>query len=70
MMLKLTANLMNNDSSEVLSYGIVAVEDKNILLKIKNISTKKSFVVDLLDKINRNNVSLSHVKDVVEDALP
>ena len=56
------------DSNTSLSYGIASIEDPYI--SVPNISPNLDFITDLVQKINKGNLSTLHLLDVIEDSLP
>lgn len=56
-----------------ISYGIVARDDVNGSLHwvcVPDVSANKEFVLQLIDRCNRGQLSASHLLDVVLDSLP
>ena len=55
---------INLENSQITSYGIKSDE-----AVIMDISTNKSYVKSIVKALNKNNVSETHLNDIVEDYL-
>lgn len=60
------SHMISDDNISYTSYGIYVPENG---ITIKDISVNKNLVSDLVNKINRLNLSTVHIYDVVEDFL-
>lgn len=60
----------SEEGERYISYGISAKSAWGTPLdEIKDVSTNRRIVTELVSKLNRMNVSVLHLKDVVEDFL-
>ncbi|MCD7770752.1 MAG: DUF6514 family protein [Oscillospiraceae bacterium] len=57
------------DCKGVCTYGIIAVDSDRVLDEIKDISVNKNAVEELAWLMNREQLSLIHFRDAVEDFL-
>ncbi len=55
--------------NKILSYGVNAFLNDNLILSVYDISTDKEMIEDLIDKLNKNKLSVIHIHDVIEDIL-
>lgn len=63
-MYKIFKEIMKNEEIEYETYGIECGDEI-----ISDISTDKDFVEKIVRKLNDGQVSLLHIKDIVEDEM-
>lgn len=64
-------HLESEDIGKYTSFGIAAFDGVgNEILKISDVSLKRSIVAKLVRKCNRYKVSTVHIYDIIEDILP
>lgn len=63
-----------SEQESYLAYGIECIEEREEsfirLIAVADVSTEKALVGNLVEKLNRGNLSPIHLLDVIEDELP
>ncbi len=59
-----------NDEQQITEYGINCLNaEGETICSIHSISGDKNFTVNIIDLLNKENVSIYHFKDIIEDLL-